>query len=340
MGKVLHIRYDIIIFVGSVDMRKKGLVALYILEIIKNYANRTDRITQGQISEYLEEEYNIIITRKTLSGYLNELREEGYISGKRGVYAVNEFDDGELRLLIDSVLFGKHIPKDDANILIGKLKKQASVALRRRMNHVCYLDEINRTDNEKLCEIINLADNAIEQNRKIEITRCSYHTDGKLYDKGVSTVNPYYIVADKGRYYLICNIEESDEVTIRRLDRISDIKVLKDERTAITSIYKYSDGFDLGEFLKEHIYMTCGEATCFRLKIVKNRIGEFIDWFGKDFRISEEDEEYVIINIKANENAVYFWALQYGEIVEILSPVHMRERLKNGLKKMLIRYEY
>lgn len=320
-------------------MRKKALIDIYILEILKEHSSTENRLTQKQIAYYLDSEYNLNVARNTLAGYLNELREDGYIAGQRGVYIINEFRDNELRLLIDGVMFGKHIPKNDANALINKLKKQSAYSLRNRIKHICYLEDINRTDNERLYEIIDLVDEAIEQNCKIEITQCSYHSDGKLYDWGSTVVDPYYLVTEKCRYYLICNTGRSDDLDIRRIDRISKVRILKEKRTPINRIDRYSKGFDLGEFLKEHIYLTYGESLRIKIKIVKKRIGEFIDWFGTDYRTIDEDNEYVTISIKANENAVYYWALQYGEIVEVIAPERFRERIRCGLEKMLERYK-
>ena len=319
-------------------MRKKGLIDIYILEILKKHSAVNNKLTQKQISYYLDRDYNLEVSRNTLSGYLDELRDDGYIVGQRGVYCVNEFDDHELRLLIDGVLFGKHIPKTAANNLIDKLKKQSAYSMKNRIKHVCYLEGINRTDNEKLYEIIDKVDEAIEHNFKIEITQCFYQADGKLHDGGNVILDPYYLVTEKCRYYLICNMGRND-LDIRRIDRISQVKILREKRTPIESIPGYSNGFDLAMFLKEHIYMTYGESIHIRIRILKKRIGEFIDWFGTGYNIADDDGEYLTISVKANANAVYYWVLQYGEIAEVVAPKHFRERVRTGLENMLEKYK-
>ena len=103
-------------------MREKGLIDIYILEILERHASSKKKLSQEEIIRYLDKEYNVSVTRGTLSGYLRELREEGYIAGHRGIYKVNLFEDNELRLLIDGVLFGQHIPKMHADKLIEKLR--------------------------------------------------------------------------------------------------------------------------------------------------------------------------------------------------------------------------
>ena len=40
-----------------------------------------------------------------------------------------------------------------------------------------------------------------------------------------------------------------------------------------------------------------------------------------------------------NLNATYYWALQYGELAEIVEPASLRNRIKNGLESMLEKYK-
>lgn len=314
------------------------LIDIRILEILRKHSSPERRLSQKEITKFLEMEYGIEIARGALGKYIDELRDAGYVAGKRGVYSINEFSDTELRLLIDGVMFGKHVPGADAKALIDKLKKQSEFTMKNRVKYVCYLEEINRTPNKKLYEIIDLIDEAIDRNRKIEITQCYFESDGELHNKAQSVVDPYYMVSEKSRYYLICNGGRSEDLEIRRLDRISSARILEEKREPIDKVYRHSQQFDLTEFLKEHIYMTYGSSIHFKLRIVKKRIGEYIVWFGKDYHVVEQDDEYIIIADKANENAVYYWALQYGEIVEVIEPERFRKRIREGVEKLWDKY--
>lgn len=320
-------------------MRKKGLIDIYIMEILERYSSSKRRLSQNQIISYLENEYRLSITRKTLSGYLHEMREEGYIEGTRGLYRIGKFTDNELRLLIDGVIFGQHIPQKDAEALIQKLKSMAGSSLKKRIRHICYLEDINHTPNEKLYEIIDTIDEAIEKNRRIELTICSFEADGTLHDKGRKIVDPYYLVTEKNHYYLICYAGRNHDLENRRVDRISHVVILNETRRSITDIDKYAHGFDLASYMREHIYMFSGDSRYVVLRIMKQRIGDFIDWYGMGFSVVEEGENTITVRIYVNENAVYYWALQYGEIAEVLKPENLRERLKTGLEQMLEKYK-
>ncbi len=319
-------------------MRGKGLIDLYILEILEKYADKQHRLSQSQILFYLENDYRLTVTRKTLSGYLSELRENGYIEGKRGIYKVNLFEDSELRLLIDGVLFGQHVPQKDAYGLIQKLKSLSNRSLKHRIKYICYLEAINHTPNENLYHLIDIIDEAIERNRKIELTMCTCGKDGKLYDRGKRIVDPYYMVAERNRYYLICYAGRNDDLENRRLDRISNVTILSEKRKPITELKKYAQGFNLAAYMQEHIYMFSGDSLQAVIRIHKPNLGDFIDWFGMDFRVIEENAETITVRIKVNENAVYYWALQYGSVAEVIKPEILRARIKNSIAELLDKY--
>lgn len=319
-------------------VRKNGLVCLYILEILEQYASSRNRLIQEDIKHYLDVNYGIFVSRKTLSGYLAELREGGYIAGSRGVYKRNRLNDNELRLLIDGVLFGQHVPQSDAEQLICKLKEFSRKSLSHRIKHVCYLEGMNHTTNASLYEIIDAIDEAIEQDSQIELTYCGYGVDGKLHDRGTQVVHPYYLVAEKSRYYLICYAGRSQTLEHRRLDRLSGVKITGEQRMPVKKLPQYAQGFNLADYMREHIYMFSGKSAYITFKIKIGNIGDFIDWYGLNYRVLETADEYVTVKIKANENAAYYWALQYGDKAEVLAPQSLRNRLTEGLEEMLRRY--
>ena len=60
-------------------------------------------------------------------------------------------------------------------------------------------------------------------------------------------------------------------------------------------------------------------------------IDQIIDWFGFDIRIQDIGENKVKVSLKASPNAMFHWAMQYIEVVEIKAPEHLRERIKSTL---------
>lgn len=155
-------------------MRKSELIDIYILEILERHAHKNHKLTQKQIIEFLRDDYSVVCSRNTLSKYLSALREDGRIAGERGVYKVNKFSDEELRLLIDGVLFGQHIPVDDAKEIIKKLKSLSELGLKERVKNVYYVEGFNRTQNKRLQEMIDTIDSAIQHGKKLRVVQAGF----------------------------------------------------------------------------------------------------------------------------------------------------------------------
>lgn len=321
-------------------MKDKLLLAIYILEILKKYSSPQSRLTQAQIMKRLDTDYTISITRKTLSNYLVRLKEEGYIEGQRGVYIRRDFSDNELKYLIDSILYAKHMPDEQAITLIEKLRELSPSRVKNRAKHISYLSSMNHTDNMCLDQVVEGLEEAIEKNRKVQITTCRYNLSGKLVDTGTSIISPYYIVSSMSRYYVICYDDcRGQYLENRRLDRITQVEVLSEPRRKLDQSASMRERFHLGQYMKEHLYMFSGPTGKVRIAFKEQLVGIVIDWFGKDFRFVKQEGDMVTVELICNEDAFYHLALQYGEHFEIIAPDHLRKRMKEGLEKILKKYQ-
>ena len=322
-------------------MRKSNLIDIYILEILEKHANEKHRLKQMDIIRYLEEEYEVKVHRNTLSTYLAELRENGYIKGERSIYKVNKFDDHELRLLIDGVLFGQHIPSQDAKKLINKLKGMSELGLKNRVKNIHYVEGMNRTQNERLYENIDKIDEAIQRNRKIKVVQCRYRKDKKLAPKDYALiVNPYQLVTEKSRYYLICYVESEGspyhgkDMENLRIDRFWSVEILDEPAMDVRKVPGYERGFRLDEYMKEHIYMWSGKSERVTLRIKTRNIGDFIDWFGTDFSVRKQNDDYMEVSIIVNVQAIKLWALQYSRLATVLKPKELRDEMRQLIENM------
>ncbi len=320
-------------------LRGKGIIDIYILEILARCSSEEHRLRQTDIMKYLDRDYNLTIGRNTLSGYIRELKREHYIEGDRGVYYVRKFTNSEIRIMINNIIYSKEIPQQDIRDIVNKLRDMADPEYRKKLNNIYLSDCINRTANNNITQNIELIEKAIDKCRKIEIEICNYNLNGKLVVSGKRIVNPYYIVVEKSRYYLLCYAERQD-IEPRRIDRIKTVKLLNEKRLEINEIDKYKNNtFQISSYMRKQIYMYSEDDRRIILKIKIKNIGDFIDWYGMDYKIIESGEEEAILSIEANVNAVYFWALQYGEIAEILEPIELRDKIIDGLESMLKKYK-
>jgi len=338
----------------------KKLLIINILDILKRYTDENHRLSQKEIIEILETEYSMKVDRKAVKRNLMNLIEFGYNiefsesvrMGRNGEeetiysdwYLVRDFNDAELRLLIDSLLFSKHIPYSQCKTLIGKLEGLSNQYFKSKVRHIRTMPD-SQPVNKQLFLTIEVLDEAISKGRQVAFTYNEFDIDKKLHPRKNSEgavreyiVNPYQMVATNGRYYLICNYDKYDNVSNYRLDRITDIKLLDSKAKPQKQVKGLEHGLDLPKHMAEHIYMFAGESVRVKFRAKRSITGEIMDWFGSGVTFSEATEEEVTVSVKVNEQAFYFWVLQYGAYVEVLEPEGLRERVKCVIMEMAGKY--
>lgn len=354
----------------------KKLLILNILDILRKYTDEDHRLSQKEIADILKNEYDMKADRKAIRRNLLNLMDCGYNieysetirnvpvrdkqtgevlrDNKTGkpimeenelwsdFYLKREFTDGELRLLIDGLLFSKHIPYSQCKELVEKLEGLSNIYFKSRVRYIATLPE-DKTDNKQLFYNIDILDEAINKNRKVSFEYVEYLTDKKLHSKKREDgsvreyiITPYQMVAKEGKYYLICNYDKYDDVSNYRIDRIRNIKIL-DEKGKPFRELKWSghQNLDLAEYMKEHVYMYSSENVHVKFRIVKPMITDVIDMFGKDVIFSDEDETHVTVTTKTNERAMEQFAKNFAPDVEILKPKKLRDELRKELEKAL-----
>ena len=89
----------------------KKMLNMLILEILRKYSDEDHALTQQEIIKLLDHNYGMECDRRSVKNNVLSLKEMGYdISMEKGYKLLSrDFDDAELRILIDSVLFSKSI---------------------------------------------------------------------------------------------------------------------------------------------------------------------------------------------------------------------------------------
>lgn len=321
----------------------KKMLNMLILDILKEYSDQNHRLTQQEIIRLLRSNYDMECDRRSVKNNILCLKELGYdISMDDGYYLVDrEFDDAELRMLIDSVLFSKNMTQKQSKELVEKLRHLGNRYFSAKVSHICNLPDLQHADNKQLMYSIDSVNEAISERKKISFIYCDYGTDFKLHPRRTREyiVNPYQMVAGNGHYYLICNYDKYDNIAHYRLDRMTCVKILDEKRKPQKDVKDFENGFNLPKHMAEHIYMFSGDSIPVRFLIYENMMNELVDWFGKDFRIFKSDGDgRMEIRLNCNEDAMFFWALQYGPYVEVLEPKQLRDKLADAVRDMNDKY--
>ncbi len=343
----------------------KKLLIMNILDILKRYTDENHRLSQKEIVEILKNEYNMTADRKSVKRNLMNLIDFGYdinyseslrmIPSKDGgmeesyilsdFYLEREFTDSELRLLIDGLIFSKHIPYSQCKELVSKLSGLSNQYFKARIKHISTMPD-NSPQNKQLFYNIDVIDEAISKHRQISFSYVYYGVDKKLHTesfedkcKKVYTVNPYQIAATNGKYYLICNYDRYDDVANVRLDRIANIKMLDTPAKPQKNVPEIKNGFNLPKHMAEHIYMFAGESVPVTFRAKKYIVADIIDWFGKDVEFYDETDDELTVRTTVNYEAMRNWALQYARHITVLTPKSLVETIKKDLIEAVENYK-
>lgn len=338
---------------------KKTLI-INILDILKKYTDAEHRLSQKEIVEILERDYEIKAERKSVKRNLMNLVDFGYDVKYSETARVNErgeeetictdwylkrdFSDAELRMIIDGLLFSKSIPYKQCRSLIERITRLSNQYFKSRVKHIRNMPE-DMPGNKELFRNIGILDEAIEKKRKIRFLYNDFGADGKLHPRADKNgrphkyvINPYQMAATNGRYYLICNYEGHDNAAHYRIDRITGIELLEAPARPMRELQDFKNGPNLPKHMAEHIYMFAGASGGVTFRAKKCVIGEIIDWFGKGVRFSNESDDEITAFVTVNLEAMRCWAMQYARFVKILSPESLAEQIKNDIRSVAEKY--
>ncbi|WP_035769945.1 helix-turn-helix transcriptional regulator [Butyrivibrio sp. NC2002] len=312
----------------------KKMLNMLILDILKECSDSEHRLLQQDIIDLLESNYGIICERRAVKNNIVSLKEMGYdIDADKGYYLkTREFTDAELRLLIDSIFSSGSITDKEAHKLVQKLEKYSNKYFKSHVSHIHSASSGKNAENQKVMESIAAIDTAISEGKKISFSYLQYGIDFKLHPKRDIryVVSPYQMISNKGKYFLIGNYDAYDDISHYRLDRITDVEMLKEPRKPIKSIKGLENGLNISQYISEHVYMFSGESEHIKLRANEKLMDTLIDNFGKNFRVSLGEGDDIIVDLKCNPDAFFYWVMQYGQYVEVLEPESMRKRIKEA----------
>ncbi len=346
--------------------QSKRLSLFNTLEVLKKYTDEEHRLSQKEILDILERDYDMVVDRRTIKSNLMDLIDLGYeieseeisrmVRNKSGeaeentimssIYLNRDFTKAELRLLIDSLLFSKHLPYSQCKELVRKLETLSNKYFKSHMEYISTMPE-DKTNNKQVFFNIDVLDEAIHKKKKVSFKYLDYGIDKKQHIKRkedgterVYIVSPYQMAAKEGKYYLICNYDKYDDISNYRVDRITQLEILEEKIKPFSKL-NWSNGqkLNLSDYMKKHVYMYSSGDVKTTFRIIKPLISDIIDMFGKDVTFLDETEDMVCVKVNVNETSMIQFAKNYAPDIEILEPQELREKVKEVLRKGYELYE-
>ena len=333
-------------------MEGKSASILLILKTLEKYSDENHYLTQQQIIDYIEQDYDIKLERKSISKHINtliddfdydiDIRPKG--SGGGCALLSRMFEASEIKFLVDAIYSSKMLTGKYAKDLSEKIYSTLSENQKRECDYsyIISSNNINRTENRQIFNNIDRIQQAIVKNKKIKFQMKIYDENGKPVSRkdGKEYIcSPYFLVNNSSKYYMICNpFTPKYKVKPYRIDNMLNVEISSEDAYPLNNIEGMKN-FNISEYINEHIYMYGGEAISATL-LLKNSsysISYIKEYFGSNAKIYKKDGN-IYTNVRCNRTALKFWVLQYSKEITLISPTDLVEEIRQHLKEKLDEY--
>ena len=302
---------------------------LYLAKILYEQTDEEHYLTTVQLINILEEKYGISAHRQTIKSEIELLRKFGIeieeVKSVQNRYNIcsREFENSELKLLIDAVESAKFITARKSKELVAKLSSLAGdYGAEKLKRNVCCEGRI-KSDNERIYIIVDTINEAINEGKKISFPYFQYNVkkqhqlkhDGEAY-----VLSPLHLVWNGDFYYLV-GVAEDNTIRNFRVDRIAKCPTILEENSS-----QAPEDFNIDDYINTTFRMFNAEHTDVELLCDNDVIDSIIDRFGENIKITEAATENFKITVNvATSHIFYSWIFGFGGKVRILGPESIKD---------------
>ena len=302
-------------------------------------------LTLAQIIKELQK-YDITAERKSLYDDFKCMEENLGIEvikeqeGRETYYHVGSrtFELAEVKLLIDAIQSSKFISKSKSDVLIKKMNAFVSEHQAKQLKRQVYVNDRIKTMNESIYYSVDSIHNAISGNKQIEFLYCSWTIDKKLEPRKEGKkykVSPWALTWADENYYLVAYDSEAGKVKHYRVDKMMKLSVSEDRREG----EEHFKNFDMTSYALENFSMFGGEIRRVHIEFPNDKVGIFIDRFGKDIAIKKAGQDRSMIAVDVAVSLQFFgWIFSLGSDVKITGPSDVVDKARERAKGFLENY--
>ena len=259
-------------------------------------------------------------------------RETYYHVGSR------QFELAEVKLLIDSIQSSKFISKNKSSELIRKMKGFVSKYEADKLMRQVYVNDRVKTMNESTYYAVDAIHTAIAENKQITFKYCSWNIDKELVprkDGALYQVSPWALAWEDENYYLVAYDSDAGKVKHYRVDKMLKMSIVEEKRLG----EEHFKNFDMGAYALENFSMFGGEIKRVHIEFPNEKVGIFIDRFGKDIQIRKVDDTRSMIAVDVAVSSQFFgWIFSLGKDVKVTGPENVVKKMREEAKEFLGNY--
>ena len=313
------------------------LTADYLLK----YSDEENPVSASDIIAMLERN-EIACERKAVYSDIETLTDFGLdivktrLNGGGWFVASRQFEEVEIRLLIDAVQAASFITAAKSKKLIKKISSLCSEEQMKKLLGRVYIDNRIKSDNETIYYSIDEIGRAIDSGVRLECDYAKCRTVSKLKNPICAEkkldLNPYAMIWSGDHYYLVANNPKYDNLMHLRIDRMRNVRRLENSPVRpFSEVCEYTDFFDVADYSKRIFNMFSGETEDIELHCKIDILEQIIDRFGADIPIREDfdDESRFFVRVKAAvSDGLISWMMQFEDKLEVIGPQTLRDEIK------------
>lgn len=319
------------------------LKLLYLMDYLRENTDEDHPVQMSEIISELEKR-GVSAERKSVYDDIESLQVYGLdieLSGSgrsTGYYlASREFELPELKLLVDAVQSSKFITQKKTAALIKKIEKLASVHEAKLLDRQVYVSGRIKAMNESVYYNVDEIHSGISQNRKIRFKyfdytvrreRC-YRKNGAYY-----VVSPFALTWNSENYYLIAYDSENSELRHYRVDKMSSISVLDEERGGVEAFR----AVDMGEYTRKVFGMFTGRNEKVTMRFASHLINHVLDRLGPDVMPVPDGDGFTVTADVAVSPQFFAWLTGFGAEARITAPESVVSEMREHVASVAAQY--
>lgn len=339
---------------------KTDMLSHKIIEILKEHSDEKHPLTQQQICGYLEEKLGIKPNRKTVAQHLKSIigdescnvfiadsendddkSDKKYITD---IYYAADITAEEYEFLADSIIYSPMLPADYVRDLIKKIN---SLSTGNTKSKEANLMETFHYGNKSIFLVIENIKEAMNTNRKLDVTISDYDKNGKLLTKsdpqsGIELhrlmLSPYGIVMADGFYYLLANDVRYDDLRHFRIDKILGASICEEDGSMrdVRTLSNVPRDFKPVQYKNLNRYMLDGTVERVHINIKKKDISLVLDTFGNEFTCNKviDNDDIYDVTFRANIQTAVRWAIANRKAVKLTSPKRAVDIVKEEISAL------
>lgn len=316
-----------------------------VLDILKRKTNEEDKISINDIANYLYLEYAVNkVTKNTLKKDIEAYINLGYdihvTAGRSNEFyyqlVEREFTYDEVRLLIDAITINKFITGKQKKDLFSKfamiLPEREVRMLKSQIKYDhCIHENIDMIRNIRLIHL------AINDNKLIRYKYGNYNEKKEFcYKDKEYCVIPKVIYYKRERYYLIgLDVLRDNEKRHYRVDRIGKLRIGEE--------HTHQEEIDMKDYEIKNFDMFMPESVeRVVLRVDRGLIDLMIEQFGIDVQMRKDEgdsSKIIVSHVMGIGEGLIRWLLNQGRKIEVLSPISLREKIKEELDIVRVFYD-